>query len=306
MLIGGLALLAVTLSSAQATGEIRGAVLDSSGGEPLARVQVELVGTPHRTVTDSQGRFSMAGLPAGDYDLRVATVGYRLLKKSLSLAEGEFKELEIILTPDTLRHTDAVEVKAGPFDLPRLDSPSELTLSGVEAKNLASVLADDPLRAAQSLPGVGSNDDFDSRFSVRGADYQRVGLYLDDILLHAPFHTVAGETASGALTAFNGDMLDGFSLHTGAFPSRYGDRTAGVLDAATREGSRLARSVRIIASASNAGVVAEGPLGTRRRGSWLAGARKSYLQFGVSPGFLSPPSQGSAPAAGCRVALEAD
>jgi hypothetical protein len=279
MLIGGLALIAVTFSSAQVTGEIRGAVLDSSGGEPLARVQVELVNTPHRTVTDSQGRFSIAGVPAGDYDLRVATVGYRLLKKSLSLAEGEFKELEIILTPDTLRHTDAVDVKAGPFDLPRLDSPSELTLSGVEAKNLASVLADDPLRAAQSLPGVGSNDDFDSRFSVRGADYQRVGLYLDDILLHAPFHTVAGETASGALTAFNSDLLDGFSLHTGAFPSRYGDRTAGVLDAATREGSRLARSVRITASASNAGVVAEGPLGTRRRGAWLAGARKSYLQY---------------------------
>jgi hypothetical protein len=62
--------------------------------------------------------------------------------------------MEVILTPDNLRHTDSVEVKAGPFELPRQNSPSEMTLSGVEAKNLASVLADDPLRAAQSLPGV--------------------------------------------------------------------------------------------------------------------------------------------------------
>jgi hypothetical protein len=279
MLIGGLVLLAVTFSSAQVTGEIRGVVLDASGGEPLARVQVELANTPHRTVTDSQGRFSLAGLPGGDYDLRVATVGYRLLKRSLSLAEGQRQEIEVILTPDTLRHTDSVEVKAGPFELPRPNSPSEMTLSGVEAKNLASVLADDPLRAAQSLPGVSSNDDFDSRFSVRGADYQRVGLYLDDILLHAPFHTVAQESASGSMTAFNGDMLDSLSLHSGVFPARYGDRTGGILDAGTREGSRVARSVRVTASASNTGILAEGPLGKGRRGSWMAGARKSYLQY---------------------------
>lgn len=279
MLIGGLSLLVVTFASAQVTGEIRGVVLDASGGEPLARVQVELINTPHRAVTDTQGRFSIAGLPAGDYDLNVATVGYRLLKRSLRLAEGEHQEMEVILTPDNLRHTDSVEVKAGPFELPRQDSPSEMTLSGVEAKNLASVLADDPLRAVQSLPGVSSNDDFDSRFSLRGADYYRIGLYLDDVLLHAPFHTVAQESASGAITAFNGDMLDSLSLHSGVFPARYGDRTAGILDAGTREGSRLSPSLRVTASASNAGVLAEGPLGKGRRGSWMAGARKSYLQY---------------------------
>ena len=33
------------------------------------------------------------------------------------------------------------------------------------------------------------------------------------------------------------------------------------------------------ASASNAGFMAEGPLGRKKRGSWLAGVRKSYLQY---------------------------
>src|SRR6185369_7157956 len=47
----------------------------------------------------------------------------------------------------------------------------------------------------------------------------------------------------------------------------------------TRDGSRTAPSFRVSASASNAGVMAEGPLGKRKRGSWLAGARKSYLQY---------------------------
>jgi hypothetical protein len=81
-------------------------------------------------------------------------------------------------------------------------------LAGNHAKNLASVLADDPLRAVQGLPGVRSNNDFDERFSLRGADYSRTGLYLDGVLLHAPFHMIEGQTFSGSGTAFNGDLVE--------------------------------------------------------------------------------------------------
>ncbi|MEK7407575.1 MAG: TonB-dependent receptor [Acidobacteriota bacterium] len=267
------------LTLAQEPGQIRGLVVDAQSGEPLARVRVQLAATSSQATTDAKGNFALGGLQAGDYTLVVSTVGYRLLKKSFTLAAGETKEFEVILSPDTFRHTDSVEVRASPFETARADSPSELTLEGNEAKNLASVLADDPLRAVQGMPGVSSNDDFESRFSLRGAAYNRIGLQLDDVLLHTPFHTLQGEAASGSLTAFNGDMVDSIALYSGAFPVRYGDRTAGVLDVHTREGSRTQRSVRLTASASNAGVMAEGPLGRGRRGSWLAAARKSYFQY---------------------------
>lgn len=277
-------LLAACLLAEQ--GAIRGTVLDAQSGEPLARVRILVrpSGTTpsvpgFQTLTDDQGRFAWPALAPGDYTLQVSTVGYRLLNKSFTLAGGDLKEFEVILSPDTFRQTDSVEVRADPFDLARQDSPTQLTLEGNEAKNLASVLADDPLRAVQGLPGVTSNDDFESRFSLRGADYHRVGLYLDDILLHTPFHTLQGEAATGSMTIFNGDMVDSLALHSGAWPVRYGDRTGGVLDVHTREGSRTQTSLRATASASNAGVMAEGPLGRDRRGSWLASARKSYFQY---------------------------
>ena len=279
MIASGAVLIAAALLVQPGTGEIRGVVVDSQGGEPLARVQVDLTGAGFRTLTDERGRFQIGGVPPGQYELRAATVGYRLVRRPFALSEGESKEFEVALTAEILKRTDAVEVTAGPFEPLRQDSPSELTLNGVEAKNLASVLADDPLRAVQTLPGVASNDDFDSRFSIRGADYYRVGLYLDDILLHNPFHMVAGEPASGSLTAFNGDMLESISLHSGAFPVRYSDRTAGALDATVRQGSRDSVRLRGTASASNAGILAEGPFGRRRRASWLVSARKSYLQY---------------------------
>jgi hypothetical protein len=127
-----------------------------------------------------------------------------------------------------------------------------------------------------------SDNDFESRFSLRGADFSRIGLYLDGVLLHEPFHMLEGNGATGSASAFNGDMVDKMELHEGAFPARFDDRTAGVLDVTSREGSRSAYVFRVAASASNAGVMAEGPLGKagkKARGSWLIALRKSYLQY---------------------------
>ena len=172
-----------------------------------------------------------------------------------------------------------VEVNAGPFGAPRIDSPSEISLSGNDAKNLASVLADDPLRAVQALPGITSDDDFNSRFSLRAADYSRIGLYLDDVLLHQPFHMIESENASGSLTVFNGDMLDSIDVQTGVYPAAYGDCTAAAVDVQSREGSQIGPSFRVTASASNSGALGEGPLGKHRQGDWILSFRKSYLQY---------------------------
>ena len=264
---------------AQNPATVRGSVVDARGGEGLSNVVIQLVGGAYRVTTDATGHFSIPTVAPGDYTLNVSTVGYHLVKRPFHVNDGETREFEVVLSPDTFRQTDTVEARAGPFETARQDSPATLVLAGNDAKNLASVLADDPLRAVQSLPGVSSNNDFDARFSLRGADYSRIGLYLDNVLLHAPFHMLQGQNVQGSATAFNGDMVEEMELHEGAFPERFEDRSAGVLDVHTRDGSRTGTSFRVAASASNAGVMAEGPLGRKKRGSWLAGVRKSYLQY---------------------------
>lgn len=272
-LLSGLALRAQTPA-------VSGRVVDANGGEPLANVSIRIGDLS--TVSDDAGRFHIDAIPPGEYTLRASTVNYHVVTQQFQLTAGEPKNFEIVLSPDNLARTDTVNVTAGPFDAASEDSPSSLTLAGTDVRHLASVLADDPLRAVQSLPGVTSNNDFDARFSMRGADYSRVGLYLDGVLLHEPFHMLEGQNVTGSGAAFNGDMVEELELHEGAFPARFGDATAGVLDIHTRDGSHTAPTFRIEASASNAGVVAEGPAGKNKRGSWLVGARRSYLQYLIS------------------------
>jgi hypothetical protein len=207
-------------------------------------------------------------------------VGYHLVTKAFHLEAGGEVDFEIVLSPDTFHQTDTVETQASPFEAARPDSPGALVLAGNDIKNLASVLADDPLRSVQSLPGVTSNNDFDARFSLRGADYSRIGFYADGVLLHEPFHMIQGQSVTGSGTSLDGDMVEAMELTESAFPARFADRSAGVLDVTTRDGSLTGIDFRASASVSNAGLTAEGPFGKKKhRGSWLTVLRKSYLQY---------------------------
>ena len=264
----------------RATGAVSGRVADARGGEALARVRVRLLGGAVETLTDAAGRFRIEGLSPGSYILHVETVGYRLVKEEFTLEAGGSRDFDVALSPDTFRRTDTVEVTAGVFDLTAQATPAELTLTGPEVKNLGSVLLDDPIRAVHALPGVSANNDFQSRFALRGAGFERMGLYLDDVLLHAPFHAIADE-GDGSLSMINGEIVSEMLLLPIAPPVRYGDRTAGVLDVRTREGSRTRRSIRAAAGVAGASVLVETPF-AEGRGSWLASARKSYLQYLVS------------------------
>jgi TonB-dependent Receptor Plug Domain len=70
----------------------------------------------------------------------------------------------------------------------------------------------------RGVPGVTLNDDFESRFSLQGAGFNRIGVYLDGILLHQPVHTVRTD-ASGSAIVFNADLVDQLELYKGAFLS---------------------------------------------------------------------------------------
>ena len=273
-----------------ATEPIRGRVADARTGEPLALVDVRLTpeGPGAAAVTDKLGRFvlSPADSAGGALPrLRATMVGYR--PATIEVRAGQ--EFEILLQPDTLKQSDRVDVSAGAFSG---EQELSVALAGNELRNLASVLADDPLRAVQSMPGVASNDDFRAQFALRGAGFQRIGVYLDGILIHAPFHTLQGEPNAASLSIIQGELLESANVHAGPLPARYADRTAGALDFRSREGDARRTSARLSGSASNAGASAEGPLG--KRATWLAAARKSYLQYIINRTASEEPSLGFA------------
>lgn len=142
---------------------------------------------------------------------------------------------------------------------------------------LRGLVADDPLRAVQALPGVATGDDFKAEFAIRGHGPEHLGFSIDGIDSRLLFHTVRGVRDTGSLTMVNSDILDSVSIIAGARPQRLHASLGAAVDFATRDGARDRLHVRGLLSATAASTVWEGPAGSRA--SWLVAVRQSYLDW---------------------------
>ena len=262
----------------QPAARLSGRVVDARTGEPIGKVKVIVSGADKETTTDDKGAFAFEGLSAGKIDLYITTVTFGLVKTTITLMEGDNSDVQIALNEDAAALTEKVTVTAAPFESTD-SSINQQSLNKRELQQLSSVLLNDPIRAAQALPGVSGNDDYRSDFSVRGASFDRVGLYLDGVLTENFLHTVAGGYPdTGSVSVINADTVDSVSLTAGSFPSNYGDRTAGILDIRTREGNRVKPAGRFQASLVGISGVVDGPI-ANKRGSYLVAARKSFVGY---------------------------
>ena len=221
--------------AAQATGIIRGTVVDTRGGTALQRVAVRLQATGRTIVTDENGRFEFTGVPAGDQELYVSAVDFILVKRSVTVTAGASIDVTIALAEGTGTYTETVTVvgSASTRDDPAV--AAEQTLRGAELQQLRGVLANDPMRAVQVLPSVATGDDFRSEFSIRGAGIQHMNFTFEGIATPFLLHTVQQVHDSGSVAMVNGDVLEELSLLSGSYPQRYGNRTGAELDFRMRE-----------------------------------------------------------------------
>jgi hypothetical protein len=278
LLLTFIAPIAFGQNAAQKSARLSGRVVDARTGEPIAKVKVIASGIDKETTTDDKGAFALEGLSAGKIDLYITTVTFGLVKKTIVLKEGDNSDVEIALNEDAAALTEKVTVTTAPFESTD-NSVNQHSLNKRELQQLSSVLLNDPIRAAQALPGVSANDDFRSDFSVRGASFDRVGLYLDGVLTENFLHTVAGGYPdTGSVSVINADTVDSVSLMPGAFPANYGDRTAAILDIRTRDGNRVKPAGRFQAALTGISGVVDGPF-ANKRGSYLVAARKSFVGY---------------------------
>ena len=109
-----LALMSVNPLGAQTqTGTISGTATDSSGAALVgASIQVTNVGTNvlQTTVTDSQGRYNVAELPIGNYDLQASMTGFQtVVHKGITLTVGAQPLVDFSLPVGQATQTITVE-----------------------------------------------------------------------------------------------------------------------------------------------------------------------------------------------------
>ena len=261
--------------------ELRGRVVDAATGVGLERVLVMVEDGGPSTLTDASGAFTLPGVKPGRHKLYVSLVGYGLARRDVDVPAAGL-ELTIPLTEGTGTYTESVTVAADRFARAEPAVAAQQVLGSADLQNLRGVLADDPMRAVQVLPGVASTDDLKSEFTVRASAFANVNMTVDGFATPNILHTVRAVedySSSGSVAMINSDVLQDVALLSGSYPQRFGNRTGAEVDFRLRDGSRDRTHGRLAISGTNASAVVEGPLGRAKRGSWLLSARQSYLDL---------------------------
>lgn len=204
-------------SNATVSGSVSG-----EDGQPIELVSVTIKNLPIGTVTDRQGKYLLR-IPADQEIMLVFShTGYHTQEKSIRVNREDRVELTIQMAINT-EEIDEVQVSGRPGrngNLNRIDpnftnSIPDATGSGVEA-------------LIKTLPGVSSNNELSSQYSVRGGNFDENLVYVNDIEIYRPFLVRSGQQEG--LSFINPDMVSTIEFSAGGFDAKYGDKMASVLD----------------------------------------------------------------------------
>lgn len=88
------------------------------------------------------------------------------------------------------------------------------------------------------LPGVNSNNELSTQYSVRGGNFDENLVYVNEIEIYRPFLIRSGQQEGLSFT--NTDMVQNVDFSAGGFQAKYGDKMSSVLDITYRIPTRYA------------------------------------------------------------------
>lgn len=259
-------------ASQRATRVLAGTVRDEVAA-PVLNARVSLVGTALVTYTNSAGRFRFSAVPVGVYALRIARLGHaQQVEENVRVAESDSTMIDVQLRTSAIPLSQ-LTITPGSFTLLDAGSSSRFSLSR-EALLTAPQLAEDVFRSLNRLPGL-SGSDFSAKIRIRNGGVDEQLVTLDGLELIEPFHL---KDFDGALSILDGESIGRVSVTTGGFTAASGNRLTGLLDLQSATPSSERSHTAVGLSVSNMRVRTEGSFGGGR-GSWLASARRGYLDL---------------------------
>lgn len=228
LLIIVLTLLPVVL---RAQGVISGTVQEAGSGEVIIGANVLITGSGKGAATNRYGYFAIAGLPYGDYTLRISAIGYHQETRTITLDEHQSVRLVIELRSAVIELGEvSIEADREFDDKQRISAVSVPMEQILRLPSLGGEV--DLFRALQLLPGVQESSELSSGLYIRGGSPDQNLILLDRMVLYNPSHL------GGFLSTFNADAINNVTLIKGAMPAEYGGRLSSVVDVSMREGGR--------------------------------------------------------------------
>ncbi|HKX26501.1 MAG TPA: TonB-dependent receptor [Blastocatellia bacterium] len=200
------------------------------------------IGTSRATATDGQGRYRLAELPVGSYEVAVEKSGFRLrVQRGIELTVGREAVVDMVLNVGDIQEKMVLEQ-----DAPLIESTTSaidylvtqkqierLPLNGRDVLQLATlqsgVTSTSAITFGQSEVGAGA-----TRLSINGGRIDFNAYYLDGVETGDAFGYSPGGLGGGFLGV---EALREFQVLTSNYSAEFGQGGGGIINAVTRSGS---------------------------------------------------------------------
>ena len=273
LLAHSLLLLVVALPAhAEDKGSITGKVADKRTGHALPFANVAVVGAQKGGLTDSEGRFSIPGVPVGTYEVRVQFLGYKAESRpGVSVAAGKPVALEFKLEEVVVRQEKVVEITA---ERRLVEAKQGATVRSVTANDIRNLPVTTISDVLQQQAGISTDAD---QIHVRGGRADETMFVVNGV---ANRDLVTGQSTAGQL---NARSVSEVSVNTGAFDVRFGNALSGIVEIRLKEGTEK-RQFGVTTSAGSYGGRAWQALVSGPDPVWTPLLRAAGIQL---PGTLS-------------------
>ncbi|MBV8325201.1 TonB-dependent receptor [Chryseobacterium sp.] len=263
-----------TFVIAQQTYSVSGTVKDKKNGELLIGVTVKVSENPSINVVANEYGFYSLSLPEGNYTLIISNPGYKDFEQQIKVDQN--MKLDLPLIPQEVISKSIDEVVITGIKKDKNLSTAQMGTETLSIKNIEKLPVlfgeKDVMKTIQLLPGIKSNGEGSSGFSVRGGATDQNLILLDEAPVYNASHLL------GFFSTFNSDALKDVSIIKGNSPAQYGGRLSSVLDVKMKDGNNQNYNVNGGIGLISSRLSVEGPI-QKEKSSFIVSGRRTYADL---------------------------
>jgi TonB-dependent receptor len=241
-----LALLCPTTFGQTSTGSVQGRISDAATGKSLQGAIVKFTGTNDVTYTNAEGRFTMAGVSPGNYQLTVEYVGLDPYSSNVTLAAGQALSVNATLDSAVLKlsaFTVAESARGQALAINQQKTASGI-VNIVSEETFGQMISGNIGYTLQRLPGLSVNEDEDGTpngVNIRGMESKYNSFQTDG------FRTpTSGNSRGFATSQLLADGVSNIEVVKAPTADRDGDAIGGIINTISRSAfERDGREIKV-------------------------------------------------------------
>ncbi len=247
-------------------GMITGKITDEKN-QAVEQVNISIFGLPGGTTSGVDGNYSLQVPASKPLKIIYSFIGFKTDTAFIRLNPGEKVRVnrQIVSIATELGRVVVENRQMRNTNLTRID-PHTVNALPTASGGIEALL--------KTMPGVVSNNELSSQYSVRGGNFDENLVYVNDIEIYRPFLVRSGQQEG--LSFLNSDLTSSVLFSAGGFEARYGDKLSSVLDIKYKHPTKFAATAS--ASLLGANVHMEG-ISKNQKFTYLAGARYKTNQY---------------------------